>query len=66
MSYSQKRMLFPLTRKDQSMNLTAALLCLLFWKCKVSVIGSVLPREVPGLKPMGTVMLRSSEFDGTV
>jgi len=27
-------------------------------------IGSILPREAPGLKPMGTVMLRSSEFDG--
>ena len=57
-------MLFPLMRKDQSMNLTAALLRLLFWKCKVSIIGSILPREVPGLKPMGTVTLRSSKFDG--
>lgn len=57
-------MLFPLMRKDQSMNLTAALMHFVVLEVQIEHIVSILPREVPGPKPMGTVTLRNSKFDG--
>lgn len=53
-------MLFPLMRTDESNSCPAALDVL---EVQSERIDSILPREMPGLKPMGTVPLRSSEFD---
>lgn len=55
---------FPTDDKRSSHESNSCLAAFVVLEAQSEHIGSILPRDVPGLKPLGTAMLRSSKFDG--